>query len=63
MRELQAELEASSALCRSRGDQTGKLMSSNKILAENHKEAVKKLTSAEQRLQDKKEECNVLRIK
>ena len=53
----------SRSLCKSRGDEAGKLMASNKILAENHKDAVKKLTHTEQRLQDKKEECNMFKIK
>lgn len=52
-----------SALCQSRVDEAAKLSASNRVLAENHKEVVKKLSSNERRLQGRKEECNNLRIK
>lgn len=54
---------SNSSLCKSRGEEAGKLMASNKILAENHKDAVMKLTTIEQRLQDRRDECSTLKMK
>lgn len=38
-------------------------MANNRILVEDHKEATRRLGTLEQKYQDKKDECNSLRIK
>ena len=51
------------ALCKSRADEAGKVVANNRILVEDHKEATRRLGTLEQKYQDKKDECNSLKIK
>ena len=39
------------------------MVANNRILAEDHKEAARRLGNLEQKYQDKKDECNTLKIK
>jgi len=56
-------VQLQSAECKNRADEASQLAAANKVLADSHKDAVKKISYIEQKLQDKKEECNCLRIK
>lgn len=52
-----------SADCETRGAEVSRLQTSNQILAEDHMAALKKLSSLEHKLQDKREECGNLKVK
>ena len=49
--------------CKNQSEESNKLVAANRVLVEGQRDAVRKLSRSEQRLQEKKEECNTLKIK